>query len=709
MAQKNIRSDSTNDTANNLNKKRSHLPKRSKGKKPSKINHFIDTLINDKAALHKVLIVFFNGAFSCIIALVTSDVFISCLYSAAITVFGMIAEALPTINMHNSIKKMLELSNGFKHIFLIILAAIPTAVGMRCRELITFPDIIVDNFFPDILGALIVSSVFSYLSRFDIDEIISSLESFSDDFFRVFLVFSFNIAFFNAVNYRKDDPRIIMHKVNDLYIGFIFFVGMSAVCLAAVRIMDKRMFSYKLKKPYPIYTLVVSGLFLLSYGVPFLFLKDKEADWFLLTMDTLAFNLTAWFFFVFIYRRSYKTHKERPWLWWFTFSLLTVGSTVLLCINRLEEQLLAQMLSGFAIFFVALILLLYINHKQTKSNREEEKMPKALITGITGQDGLYLSEFLLEKGYEVHGIICRDSVDHKERIKHLKDDPHFHIYYEDMTDSIRLMKRVTKINPDEIYNLAAQSDVEVSFEVAEHTADTDAAETLRMLEAIRMAGLENSCKFFQASTSELFSMVQEISQSETTPYAAACAFRIVQNYREAHGIFASSGILFNHESERRRETFVTRKITLAAANIAAGKQDKLCLGNLDAIYDWGYAKDYVECMWMILQQDKPDDFVIATGEQHSVREFCTLSFKFAGIELEWQGEGVDEKGIDKKTRKVIVEVSPKYFRPTDFVTLLGNPAKAKATLGWNPTKTPFEELVRLMTENDIENVKENEK
>lgn len=337
-------------------------------------------------------------------------------------------------------------------------------------------------------------------------------------------------------------------------------------------------------------------------------------------------------------------------------------------------------------------------------------MRTALITGITGQDGSYLSEFLLEKGYEVHGIIRRSSVDRKERIEHLEGNPHFHIHYGDMTDSISLVKIVTAVKPDEIYNLAAQSHVKVSFEVPEYTADADAVGTLRMLEAIRMAGLEKTCKFYQASTSELFGKVQEIPQSETTPfypyspYAAAkqYAFWIVRNYREAYNIFASNGILFNHESERRGETFVTRKITLAAANIAAGKQDKLYLGNLDALRDWGYAKDYVECMWLILQHDKPDDFVIATGEQHSVREFCTLSFKYAGIELEWQGKGVDEKGIDKKTGRVLVEVSPEYFRPTDVVTLLGNPAKAKATLGWNPTKTSFEELVRLMTKNDLQ-------
>lgn len=340
-------------------------------------------------------------------------------------------------------------------------------------------------------------------------------------------------------------------------------------------------------------------------------------------------------------------------------------------------------------------------------------MKTALITGVTGQDGSYLSEFLLEKGYEVHGIVRRSSVDRKERIAHLEGNPHFNIHYGDMTDSISLIKIVSHIHPDEIYNLAAQSHVKVSFEVPEYTADADAVGTLRLLEAVRVAGLEKTCRFYQASTSELFGKVQEIPQRETTPfypyspYAAAkqYAYWIVRNYREAYGIFASNGILFNHESERRGETFVTRKITLAAANIAAGKQDKLYLGNLDALRDWGYAKDYVECMWLILQHEKPDDFVIATGEQHSVREFCTLAFQYAGIELEWSGTGIDEKGIDQKTGKTIVEVSPEYFRPTDVVTLLGDPSKAKSALGWNPGKTSFHELVRRMTESDIKKVK----
>ena len=287
----------------------------------------------------------------------------------------------------------------------------------------------------------------------------------------------------------------------------------------------------------------------------------------------------------------------------------------------------------------------------------------------------------------------------------------FRVHYGDMTDSISLARIVSAVKPDEIYNLAAQSHVQVSFEVPEYTADADAVGTLRLLEAVRMAGLEKSCKFYQASTSELFGKVQEVPQSETTPfypyspYAAAkqYAYWIVRNYREAYGIFASNGILFNHESERRGETFVTRKITLAAANIAAGKQDKLYLGNLDSLRDWGYAKDYVECMWLILQYERPDDFVIATGEQHSVREFCTLAFHYAGMELEWQGEGIEEKGIDLKTGRVLVEVSPEFFRPTDVVTLLGNPAKAKRELGWNPRKTSFEELVKRMVEHDMRN------
>ena len=343
-------------------------------------------------------------------------------------------------------------------------------------------------------------------------------------------------------------------------------------------------------------------------------------------------------------------------------------------------------------------------------------MKKALITGVTGQDGSYLAEFLLEKEYEVHGIVRRASTEKKERIDHLEGNPNFHLHYGDLTDSLSLVKIISKVEPDEIYNLAAQSHVAVSFEVPEYTADATGTGVIRLLEAIRICGLEKKCRFYQASTSELFGKVQEIPQSETTPfypyspYAAAkqYAYWVVRNYREGYGMFATNGILFNHESERRGETFVTRKITLAAAKIAAGAQDKLYLGNLDALRDWGYAKDYVECMWLMLQHNEPDDFVVATGEQYSVRDFCTRAFKRAGIELRWEGTGVEEKGIDTKTGKVVVEVSPEFFRPTDVVTLLGNPAKAKEKLGWNPRKTSFDELVNIMVDNDIklvENIK----
>ena len=343
-------------------------------------------------------------------------------------------------------------------------------------------------------------------------------------------------------------------------------------------------------------------------------------------------------------------------------------------------------------------------------------MKKALITGVTGQDGSYLAEFLLEKDYEVHGIVRRASTEKKERIDHLECNPNFHLHYGDLTDSLSLVKIISKVEPDEIYNLAAQSHVAVSFEVPEYTADATGTGVIRLLEAIRTCGLEKKCRFYQASTSELFGKVQEIPQSETTPfypyspYAAAkqYAYWVVRNYREGYGMFATNGILFNHESERRGETFVTRKITLAAAKIAAGVQDKLYLGNLDALRDWGYAKDYVECMWLMLQHNEPDDFVVATGEQYSVRDFCTRAFKRAGIELRWEGTGVEEKGVDVSTGKVVVEVSPEFFRPTDVVTLLGNPAKAKEKLGWNPRKTSFDELVNIMVDNDIklvENIK----
>ena len=336
-------------------------------------------------------------------------------------------------------------------------------------------------------------------------------------------------------------------------------------------------------------------------------------------------------------------------------------------------------------------------------------MKKALITGVTGQDGSYLAEFLLEKDYEVHGIVRRASTEKKERIDHLECNPNFHLHYGDLTDSLSLVKIISKVKPDEIYNLAAQSHVAVSFEVPEYTADATGTGVIRLLEAIRTCGLEKKCRFYQASTSELFGKVQEIPQSETTPfypyspYAAAkqYAYWVVRNYREGYGMFATNGILFNHESERRGETFVTRKITLAAAKIAAGVQDKLYLGNLDALRDWGYAKDYVECMWLMLQHNEPDDFVVATGEQYSVRDFCTRAFKRAGIELRWEGEGVEEKGIDVNTGKIVVEVSPEFFRPTDVVTLLGNPTKAKEKLGWNPRKTSFDELVNIMVDSDI--------
>ena len=336
-------------------------------------------------------------------------------------------------------------------------------------------------------------------------------------------------------------------------------------------------------------------------------------------------------------------------------------------------------------------------------------MKKALITGVTGQDGSYLAEFLLEKGYEVHGIVRRASTEKKERIDHLEGNPNFHLHYGDLTDSLSLVKIISKVEPDEIYNLAAQSHVAVSFEVPEYTADATGTGVIRMLEAIRTCGLEKKCRFYQASTSELFGKVQEIPQSETTPfypyspYAAAkqYAYWVVRNYREGYGMFATNGILFNHESERRGETFVTRKITLAAAKIAAGVQDKLYLGNLDALRDWGYAKDYVECMWLMLRHNEPDDFVVATGEQYSVRDFCTRAFKRAGIELRWEGEGVEEKGVDVNTGRTVVEVSPEFFRPTDVVTLLGNPTKAKEKLGWNPRKTSFDELVNIMVDNDI--------
>lgn len=349
-----------------------------------------------------------------------------------------------------------------------------------------------------------------------------------------------------------------------------------------------------------------------------------------------------------------------------------------------------------------------------------------MITGITGQDGSYLAEFLLGKGYEVHGIIRRSSTFNTGRIEHLylaqwvRDQRirrAINLHYGDMTDSSSLIRIIQEVQPTEIYNLAAQSHVKVSFDVPEYTAETDATGTLRLLEAVRILGLEKQTRIYQASTSELFGKVQEVPQSETTPFyprspyavAKLYGFWITKNYRESYGMYAANGILFNHESERRGENFVTRKITLAAANISAGKQDKLYLGNLNARRDWGYAPDYIECMWLILQQPEPDDYVIATGEYHSVREFTTLAFKRAGIELRWEGEGVDERGIDVKSGKVLVEVDPKFFRPAEVEQLLGNPTKAKEKLGWNPRKTSFEELVNIMVDHDMRLVGDNTK
>ena len=339
-------------------------------------------------------------------------------------------------------------------------------------------------------------------------------------------------------------------------------------------------------------------------------------------------------------------------------------------------------------------------------------MKTALITGITGQDGSFLAELLLEKGYDVHGTIRRSSTDYRERIAHLEGKPHFHLHYADLGDSMSILQVVGKVRPDEIYNLAAQSHVQVSFDAPEFTADVDATGVLRILEAVRQCGLADTCRIYQASTSELYGKVEEVPQNEKTPFhpyspyavAKLYGYWIIKEYREAYNMFCCSGILFNHESERRGETFVTRKITLAAARIDQGKQDKLYLGNLSSLRDWGYAKDYVECMWLILQNKKPEDFVIATGEQHSVREFCYLAFKYVGIELEFVGEGENEKGIDKATGRVLVEVSKDFYRPTDVVNLWGDPSKAKAELGWNPTKTSFEQLVKIMVDADMAKV-----
>ena len=348
-------------------------------------------------------------------------------------------------------------------------------------------------------------------------------------------------------------------------------------------------------------------------------------------------------------------------------------------------------------------------------------MKKALITGITGQDGSFLAEFLIEKGYEVHGILRRSSFFNTGRIEHLyldewvrdmKRQRLVNLHWGDMTDSSSLIRIIRQIKPDEIYNLAAQSHVKVSFDVPEYTAETDAIGTLRMLEAVRMLGLEKNTRIYQASTSELFGLVQEVPQKETTPFyprspygvAKQYGFWITKNYRESYGMFAVNGILFNHESERRGENFVTRKISLAASRIAAGLQDKLYLGNLDARRDWGYAKDYVECMWLMLQHDTPEDYVIATGEQHTVREFCTLAFREAGIVLRWEGAGTEEKGVDERTGETLVEVDPKYFRPAEVQELLGDPSKAMKELGWNPRKTSFGDLVKIMVKHDMEYV-----
>lgn len=337
-------------------------------------------------------------------------------------------------------------------------------------------------------------------------------------------------------------------------------------------------------------------------------------------------------------------------------------------------------------------------------------MKTALITGVTGQDGSYLSEFLLEKGYDVHGVIRRSATEKRERIDHIEGNPNFHLHYGDLSDSISLVKIIGQVKPDEIYNLAAQSHVGVSFDVPEYTADVVATGVLRVLEAVRICGLEKTCRIYQASTSELYGKVEEVPQRETTPFhpyspyavAKQYGFWIIKEYREAYDMFCCSGILFNHESERRGETFVTRKITLAAGRIAEGLQDHLELGNMDSLRDWGYAKDYVECMWLILQQDKPEDFVIATGVQHTVRDFTEKAFAENGIKIRWEGTGVDEKGYDEATGKMVVSVNPQWFRPTDVDNLWGDPTKAKTELGWNPQKTSYEELIHIMATHDRE-------
>lgn len=336
-------------------------------------------------------------------------------------------------------------------------------------------------------------------------------------------------------------------------------------------------------------------------------------------------------------------------------------------------------------------------------------MRKALITGITGQDGSYLAEFLLEKGYEVHGITRRISISNTQRIDHLIASNSIKLHDGDLSDGNSIVRIINEVQPDEIYNLAAQSHVGNSFDVPIYTGDVDALGVLRILDAVHQLGLDKKTRIYQASTSELYGQVEEVPQNENTPFhpfspyavAKQYGFWMMREYRDAYGQFAANGILFNHESERRGETFVTRKITLAAARISQGLQECLYLGNLDSKRDWGYAKDYVECMWLILQQEEPDDYVIATGVQHTVREFATLAFKHVGIDIEWQGQGIDEKGIDKATGKVVVAVSPDFYRPTDVVDLWGDPTKAKTKLGWNPQKTSYEDLVRIMAEHDL--------
>lgn len=337
-------------------------------------------------------------------------------------------------------------------------------------------------------------------------------------------------------------------------------------------------------------------------------------------------------------------------------------------------------------------------------------MKKALITGITGQDGSYLAEFLLEKGYEVHGITRRASISNTARIDHLIADNVITLHDGDLSDSSSLIRIIGLVQPDEIYNLAAQSHVQVSFDVPEYSGDVDAIGVLRILEAVRILGLTKKTRVYQASTSELYGKVEEVPQKETTPFhpyspyavAKQYGFWITKEYREAYGMFAVNGILFNHESERRGENFVTRKITLAAGRIACGLQDHLELGNMDSLRDWGYAKDYVECMWLIMQQDKPDDFVIATGEQHTVRDFTERAFKAVGIDIRWEGSGIDEKGYDKATGKMVVSVNSKWYRPTDVDNLWGDPTKAKTVLGWDPQKTTYEQLVEIMAKHDYE-------